>query len=96
MCPAASEQIQVLKKAKRRKAEENADELYKTIIHADLNNALLTGVAHSVSPLTDEPGWLVIVHGMDREGEKLCVECNLLKDEAEPLLVMNFVPLQDE
>jgi hypothetical protein len=94
--PDVSEQIEHLKDAKRWKARQSPDDDHNTIVHLDLKQALLDGLAVHTEKLVNAPRWSIVVNGKAMDGRKLSVSVYLMEADADPLLVVSFSQLQDE
>jgi hypothetical protein len=89
--PQVSANIELLRKAKKRQAAQAPDRDYRTTIDLDLLDAILTGTATEIAPLTTEPYWSLAVKGMDNDGFPLVVNVYLHYEESEPLYIWSFV-----
>jgi hypothetical protein len=89
--PQVSEQIQNLRLHKALKGRLNPDDEYPTVSHADLINAIKTGVITSHSPLfPPQTGWTANIEGVGCDGRLLAITVEVSQDD-EPLIIASFV-----
>lgn len=89
--PTVSEKIQQLKAMKASKARENPSQEYRTVFHADLHRALMTGLVTDVAAaVKPEAGWTVTIKGMDSDGQELIVMVHCCLDDCRPLHITDF------
>lgn len=84
LAPAVREVIQNLK---RRKITSLDDDDLRTIVHMDIQMAILTGTVPE-DPIDQEDQWCGTFNGSDTEGEELTVQVECPKDSTEPVLIV--------
>ena len=92
--PQVGVSIEGLKRAKRRGASGNPDNVYPTVCDNDLLDVILAGTCTECSPLTTEPKWAIVINGVDNDGSRWNVNVYLNYDENEPLDIWSFVPCE--
>jgi hypothetical protein len=95
--PPVTKKIERLKALRRKNAQRNPDNEYRTVFHIDLQRALMSGTIVDVGSATHpEEGWTVTVKGFDSNEEELIVMVHVCATDSHALYITDFAIPQEK